>query len=162
MQFLKIHKANFHEALSAYKEGIETGMATFETEVPSWEKWNQKFHPFSVIGLEENEKLVGWAALSPTSSRYVYKGVAEVSIYIRTEFQGKGFGSKLLEKLINLSEANGIWTLQANIFSDNTKSIQLHQKHGFRIVGIREKIGCLHGNWKDNTLLERRSKTIGI
>lgn len=108
------------------------------------------------------EKILGWAALSPTSGRKVYSGVMEVSVYVREEFQGKGIGLALLKKLIELSENNDIWTLQAGIFPENQTSINLHKKCGFRIVGIREKIGKMNGIWRDVVLMERRSKKLGL
>ena len=106
--------------------------------------------------------MLGWAALTPVSGRCVYAGVAEVSVYISHAERGKGVGELLLKELISQSEANGIWTLQSSIFSENISSIRLHEKCGFRIVGYREKIVKKHGVWKDNILMERRSVIIGI
>lgn len=139
-------------------DGMSTGIATFETVVPSWEEWNDKFiQPCRFVGLVENQ-VVAWCALSMVSKRQVYKGVAEDTIYIAKEFQGKGFGRLLLKHLIVASEQVGFWTLQAGIFAENLSSIQLHKNCGFRVVGIREKIAQRDGIWYDNVLMERRKK----
>lgn len=143
-----------------YAEGINTGMATFETEVPNWELWNEKYIQHCRIVAELNQEVVGFAVLSQVSKREVYKGVAEVSVYVSEQHRGKHIGKALLNQLINESEKNEFWTLQASIFSNNIGSIRLHEKCGFRIVGVREKIGRLHGKWYDNSLLERRCKSI--
>ena len=146
-----------------YLEGIATGQATFETMAPSWEKWDSNHLPFPrlVAIAHGDEKIIGWAALSPVSSRSVYAGVAEVSVYVAQEYRGKGAGKALLEKVIDESELNGIWTLQASIFPENRASITLHKSCGFREVGTRERIAKLEGVWRDTVLLERRSKQVG-
>jgi L-amino acid N-acyltransferase YncA len=145
-----------------YRQGIETGMATLETDAGTWDKWNSSHltEPRLVVIL--NERVVGWAALSPVSGRCVYGGVAEISVYIDADYRGRGIGLQLLNELVKLSENNGIWTLQAGIFAENKSSIRLHEKAGFRIVGVREKLGKLHGIWKDIVLMERRSTIAGI
>jgi len=143
-----------------YAEGISTGMATFETEIPSWELWNNKYIEHCRIVAEHNNEVLGFAVLSPVSKRAVYKGVAEVSVYVSEQHRGNRIGEALLKQLIGESEKNGFWTLQASIFSINIGSIRLHEKCGFRVVGVREKIGKLHGKWYDNHLLERRSSVI--
>jgi phosphinothricin acetyltransferase len=153
--------------LRIYQEGIDTGHATFETEAPGWEDWNDRHLNHSrIIALIEG-RVVGWAALSAVSSRFVYRGVAEVSIYVSLDVQGKRIGGKLIQKLTETSEAAGIWTLQAGIFPENKASIALHKAHGFRVLGVREKVGKmdygpLAGIWRDVLLFERRSRTIGI
>lgn len=144
-----------------YQEGIDTGIATFETEVPKWDLWNEAHLGHSRLVAEQDGKIAGWATLSAVSDRCVYGGVAEVSVYVSASKQGKGIGTRLLNALIQHSEENGIWTLQAGIFAENKASIKLHQTCGFRIVGRREKLGCLYGEWKDVMLLERRSDTAG-
>jgi len=141
-----------------YAEGIATGIATFETEVPSWNAWNNKFIEDCRLIAEINNEVVGFAMLSLVSKRKVYKGVAEVTVYISESYRGKGIGKNLLEGLIIESESLGFWTLQAGIFIENEASITLHKSCGFRVVGIREKIGQLNGIWHDNVLLERRTK----
>jgi L-amino acid N-acyltransferase YncA len=143
-----------------YKEGILTGMATFEKEIPSWEDWDSNHLKVCRIIASVNGDIVGWAALSPVSSRCVYGGVGEVSVYVGQEFRGNRIGEKLLIKLISESEKNGLWTIQSGIFPENITSIKLHEKVGFRRIGYREKIGELNGIWKDNILLERRSKLV--
>ncbi len=145
-----------------YESGIATGIATFETTAPSWEKWNDGHLAFARLVAVDNNEVVGWAALSPVSSRCVYGGVAEVSVYVADKHKGKGIGKLLLQKLIKESESNRIWTLQAGIFTDNAASVKLHEKVGFRVIGHREKIGKLNDIWKDNYILERRSKIVGI
>ena len=141
-----------------YADGIETGIATFETVVPNWETWSDKHIESCRIVAIKNNDVVGFAVLSLVSNRHVYKGVAEVTVYVYENCKNKGLGSILLKALINESEQNGFWTLQAGIFSENKASIALHKKCGFRIVGVREKIGQRNGKWYDNQLLERRSK----
>jgi phosphinothricin acetyltransferase len=140
-----------------YQEGIRTGNATFETEVPDWEKWNRSHLPDCRLLACTITEVAGWAALSPISAREVYRGVAEVSIYVAERVRGNGIGSQLLAALITASEEHGIWTLQAGIFPENVASVALHERHGFRIVGTRERIGCLKGCWRDVALMERRS-----
>jgi phosphinothricin acetyltransferase len=143
-----------------YKEGILTGIATFEKEIPGWEDWDSDHLKVCRIIAIINEDIVGWAALSPVSSRCVYGGIGEVSVYVSQEFRGNHIGEILLRKLIADSEKNELWTIQSGIFPENIASIKLHEKVGFRKIGYREKIGELNGIWKDNILLERRSKLI--
>ena len=140
-----------------YEEGIRTGNATFETAVPEWENWNRTHLADCRLVACFGREVEGWAALSPISAREVYRGVAEVSIYIAERARGKGNGSQLLAALIAASEEHGIWTLQAGIFPENVASIALHESHGFHIVGTRDRIGCLKGHWRDVVLMERRS-----
>jgi len=146
---------------AVYLEGIETGEATFELEAPAWEIWDASHLPFARLVALAGERLAGWAALSPVSTRKVYAGVAEVSVYVGAEFRGRGLGRALLEALIRESEANGVWTLQAGIFPENSASVALHTACGFRLVGRRERIGKLRGRWRDTVLLERRSSVVG-
>ncbi len=143
-----------------YAQGIATGNATFEQTVPEWAEWDARHLPSCRLVSFLGAEVVGWAALSRVSTRRVYEGVAEVSIYIAEQAQGQGIGKQLLAALIAESERNGIWTLQAGILSENTSSIRLHQRAGFRIVGIREKIGCMDGRWRDTVLMERRSVVV--
>lgn len=145
-----------------YKEGIDTGLATFEKEIPSWEKWDGNHINTCRLVAVHGHEILGWAALSAVSSRCVYGGVAEVSVYVAKKARANKVGEKLLLALISESENNGFWTLQSGIFSENLASINLHKKLGFRIIGYREKIGRLNGMWRDNTLMERRSKIVGV
>lgn len=147
---------------SIYQEGIAAGNATFETETPEWEIWNNShLHSCRFVARKEGQ-VVGWAALSPVSTRCVYAGVAEVSIYVAASVRGKGVGKALFCALIEESERQGIWTLQAGIFPENETSIGLHKACGFREVGHRERIGQMKGVWRDVILMERRSKVVGI
>ena len=145
-----------------YRLGINTGIATFEKEIPSWNTWDTAHLKSCRLIAEYDNKIVGWAALSPVSDRCVYGGVAEVSVYVDISYNNKGIGTRLLQELIIQSETNGIWSLQSGIFPENKASIHLHKKLGFREVGFREKIGKKDGVWHDNVILEKRSKTIGI
>jgi len=145
-----------------YKQGIETGNATFEREIPTWEKWNAEHLPNYRIVATIDDSVVAWAALTPVSGRCVYAGVAELSVYVSNKYQGLKIGTKILDRLISESEDGGIWTLQAGIFPENKASIKIHENLGFRIVGFREKIGKMDGIWRDTILLERRSKGVGL
>ena len=149
-----------------YGEGIATGNATFETELPDWEKWDSTHRKdCRLVAVEHRAAadscVLGWAALSPVSARRVYSGVTEVSVYVAARARGQGVGKALLEKLIEESEANGVWTLQAGIFPENTPSIALHKSCGFREVGVRHRIGQWKHAWRDVLLLERRSERVG-
>ncbi len=144
-----------------YLEGIAGGNATFETDSPGWDNWSARHHGHSRLVASDGQRIVGWAALSPVSTRRVYAGVAEVSIYVAKAAQGQGLGKALLQTLIDHAEQNGTWTLQAGIFPENTASVALHKSLGFREVGRRERIGQLQGIWRDVILLERRSKVVG-
>lgn len=153
---------DWEKVAKIYGEGIATGMATFETQIPSYEKWDGSHLKICrFVGLYK-DNLAGWAALSPVSSRYVYRGVAEVSIYIGEKYRGLGVGNALMKHLILESEAQGFWTLQSGIFPTNMASVKLHESVGFRKIGIRERVGNLKGAWIDNVLYERRSKVVGI
>jgi len=145
-----------------YIDGIATKNATFQTEAPEWEAWDQAHRKDCRLIARIGNQVAGWAALSNVSNRCVYAGVAEVSIYIDPAFRGMGIGDQLMKQLIIESEKHGLWTLQAGIFPENKASIALHQKNGFKILGIREKIGKLDNVWRDTVLLERRSKVVGI
>jgi phosphinothricin acetyltransferase len=150
------------DVLRIFGLGIESGNATFDPDIPAWTEWDSNHLRHSRLVFEENGKVLGWAALSPVSSREAYRGVAEVSIYVNTDFLGKGIGTELMERLILSSEENGIWSLYSGIFPENVASIKLHEKFGFRIFGSRERIACHNGRWRDTVALERRSTIIGI
>jgi phosphinothricin acetyltransferase len=145
-----------------YEQGIATRNATFATEAPDWAEWDARHLPACRLVALHDAEVAGWAALSPVSSRHVYRGVQEVSVYVAESARGQGIGLRLLSTLVAESERNGIWTLQAGIFAENTASIHLHEKAGFRIVGRRERVGRLDGQWCDTILLERRSKIVGV
>lgn len=152
---------DFEWVRSIYQQGIKTKNATFETHAPDWEEWNKKFLLKPRLVAEINKKISGWAALSAISIRPVYSGVCEVSVYVHEDYRGQGVGRSLLRKLIDFSESNNIWTLQAGIFPENIGSIKIHQDLGFREVGRRERIGKMENIWRDTILFERRSHTYG-
>ena len=161
VKFRLLTKEDWDQVAEIFQQGIETGNATFETQIPSWDKWDLTHVPSCRIVATIENVVVGWAALIPVSARKVYAGVGEVSIYISNKYKGLKIGTKLLVRLIEESEKEGFWTLQSGIFPENAASIKLHQNHGFRIIGHREKIGQMKGIWRDTLLLERRSKKIG-
>jgi L-amino acid N-acyltransferase YncA len=160
--------ADWDAARAIYQEGIATGVATFETEAPPWEKWDAARLPTPRLGALEDMhggnagRLLGWAALSGVSDRCVYAGVAEVSVYVAAAARGIGVGRALLGALCDAADQGGLWTLQAGIFPENIASMKLHQACGFRIVGRRERLGKLAGTWRDVMLLERRSAVAGV
>ena len=156
-----MREEDWEQVRAIYLEGIATGDATFETSAPTWESWNASHLADSRFVAHSDNVIKGWAALSPVSSRCVYAGVAEVSVYVGERERGGGVGRALLEALIEASEAAGIWTLQAGVFPENVGSIRLHECCGFREVGRRERIGKMNGIWRDIVLLERRSKDVG-
>ncbi len=140
-----------------FEEGIASGQATFETAAPSWRDWDDAHLREPRLVAWRGDEVVGWAALSPASGRCVYRGVAEVSVYVATTARGQGVGRALLERLVAESERRGLWTLQAGVFPENTASVALHHACGFRTVGVRERLGQLRGVWRDVLLLERRA-----
>jgi phosphinothricin acetyltransferase len=145
-----------------YEEGIASGDATFEPESPAWEEWDAKHIRSCRLVAEKGGRVLGWAALWPVSDRCVYGGVAEASVYVAMEAQGKGIGTRLLEELVRASEREGFWTLQAGIFPENESSVRIHEKCGFRTIGFRERLGRMGDVWRDVLLMERRSSTVGI
>lgn len=157
-----LRPGDWNQVKEIYLEGIATGHATFETAAPSWEQWDAAHLAFARLVARKEGNLIAWAALSPVSQRCVYGGVAEVSVYVSAASRRSGAGGKLLRALIDESEQNGIWTLQAGMFPENTGSLALHQSCGFREVGRRERIGKLNGIWRDTILLERRSSLVGV
>ena len=139
-----------------FEEGIAAG-ATFYSEAPSWEDWDGAHLPVRLVA-EEQGKVVGWAALVPYSPRDVYRGVAESSVYVAERARGRGVGLALMERLVAAADEAGFWTLQAGVFPENEASLALHRRCGFRVVGVRERLGQLAGDWKDVVLLERRTE----
>ena len=155
--------ADWPEVARVYRQGIASGDATFETEAPEWEAWDAARLRECRIVAEAERRVVGFACLSPTSSRPVYAGVCEVMVYVATEARGKGIGGCLLRALVEASETAGIWTLHAGIFPENEASIRAHKRAGFRVVGTFERVGRFHdGRWRDTVLLERRSTVAGV
>ncbi len=148
------------EVSRIYADGIATGNATFETEVPSWEAWDTAHLPEHRFVAARDDRVLGWIALAPVSARACYAGVAEVSAYVAAEARGTGIGKELLAAAISSSERDGIWTLQTGVFPENEASLGLLRRFGFRIVGTHERIGRLHGVWRDVVLVERRSEVV--
>lgn len=162
MEIVSMLPEHWPAVKAIYEDGLATGNASFQSSAPSWEEWNVSHLDHSRVVAVSHGEIIGWAALTPVSGRCVYAGVAEVSVYVSLKQQGKGIGKALLESLISESESNGIWTLQAGIFPENKASIKLHENCGFRLIGLREKIGKMNGTWRDTVLLERRSKVVGV
>lgn len=154
--------SDWEDVSRIYLEGIATGFATFETQAPTYEHWDNAHTKECRLVAEIDGEILGWATLSPVSGRCVYGGVGEVSVYIADKSRGKGVGKLLMQHLIEASEKAGFWTIQSGIFPENTASLKLHEKAGFRYIGKREHVGKIHGVWKDNLLFERRSSKVGI
>jgi phosphinothricin acetyltransferase len=161
MHIRPMHADDWGAVAEIYRQGIETGNATLETAVPDYATWDQNHRADCRFVAEQDGQIIGWAALSPVSGRCVYGGVAEVSVYVAANARGQGVGKALLLALVTASEEAGIWTLQAGILRENEASQRLHEWCGFRVVGVREKLGQLHGVWRDVMLMERRSKVVG-
>lgn len=159
----EMKESDWEEVSKIYLEGINTGIATFQNSIPTFEEWNNGHIKPCRLVAKSADKVLGFIALSPTSSRSVYSGVAEVSIYIGENYRGLRIGQSLMTKLIKLSEENNFWTLQSGIIRENAASIKLHKQCGFRKIGIREKVAKMsNGVWHDTVLMERRSKIVGI
>ena len=156
MNIVPMTEAHAAAVLAIYQAGIDEGNATFETSAPSWAEFDaSKLAEHRFVALRDGEVL-GWVAASAVSERCVYAGVVEHSVYVAPTARGLGVGRALLDALIVSTEAAGIWTIQSGIFGENTASLALHQRAGFRIVGTRERLGQHHGVWRDVILLERR------
>jgi L-amino acid N-acyltransferase YncA len=143
-----------------YEAGIATGDATFETDVPDWPAWDAAHLADHRLVARDDSTVVGWVALAAVSDRRAYAGVAEDSIYVAPDAQGRGVGRALLAAVVTSADRGGIWTIQTGIFPENQASVRLHQACGFRVVGVRERLGRLHGRWRDVLLLERRSPAV--
>lgn len=161
ISFRPLTKDDWNIVAEIYRQGIETGNATFEQSIPSFKDWDKAhFQYCRIVAIKDNE-IVGWGALSLVSGRCVYAGVAEVSVYVSVHHRGLKIGYRLLERLILESENAKFWTLQAGIFPENIASLKIHKQLGFREVGYREKIGKMNGIWRNTILMERRSKVGG-
>ena len=158
----KMTESDWPAVAEIYREGIQTGDATFEDTVPNWCEWNTRHRQACRLVAKAEGQITGWVVLSPISTRCVYAGVVEVSVYVKASMRGKGIGKALLAAAIEESERAGIWTLQSGIFPENMASLAVHRECGFRLVGYRERIGRMHGVWRDVVLMERRSKVVGV
>ena len=158
-----MREADAGRVLAVYQAGIDGGQASFETEAPTWEEFDQAKLPLHRhVAEADTGDLLGWVAAIPTSSRCVYAGVVEHSIYVDPAAHGQGIGGALLHALIGSTESAGIWTVQSGVFPENTASLRLHERAGFRVVGTRERVGRHHGRWRDVVLIERRSTIAGM
>jgi L-amino acid N-acyltransferase YncA len=158
----EMRSANASQVLAIYQAGLDEGDASFESSAPSWAEFDAARLPgHRFVAADQAESVLGWVAATPVSDRCVYSGVVEDSVYVAPWARGRGAGSALLTALIASTEAAGIWTIQAGIFPENTASLRLHERAGFRVVGLRERLGCLRGRWRDVVLLERRSPVVG-
>jgi L-amino acid N-acyltransferase YncA len=161
MELRDLRFDDWPEVARIFEEGIRTGNATFETELPSWQAWDAAHLSEHRLVAERDGRVVGWIALAPVSSRCCYAGVAEVSAYVAEKARGHGAGTALLAKVIESSERAGLWTLETGVFPENEPSLTLLERFGFRVVGTRERIGQMHGMWRDVVFLERRSEVVG-
>jgi phosphinothricin acetyltransferase len=158
---------DWQQVRSIYREGIGTGNSTFEADAPDWDKWDSAHLQEHRLVVREGNTILAWAALSSVSARSAYSGVAELSLYVTAAYRGKGIGAALLNATIDSTEKAGLWALQGGIFPENTPSLRLVKKHGFKEIGKREKIGKMTygdfaGTWRDVILVERRSAMTGI
>jgi phosphinothricin acetyltransferase len=149
--------------LAIYQAGLDTGQASFETRAPDWAAFDAaRLADHRYVARERSTgQVLGWVAVSAVSSRCVYAGVVEHSVYVASGARGQGVGTALLRALIRSTERAGIWTIESGIFPENAASLRLHQSMGFRMVGTRERLGRHHGRWRDVVLLERRSPAVG-
>jgi L-amino acid N-acyltransferase YncA len=149
------------QVLAIYQLGIDEGNSTFETTAPDWQVFDEaKLPAHRLVALDADGRVLGWAAVSSVSERCAYAGVVEHSVYVHPDARGRGVGAALLNALVTSTEAAGIWTIQSGIFPENTASLSLHRRAGFRVIGTRERIGRHHGTWRDVVLVERRSPTV--
>jgi L-amino acid N-acyltransferase YncA len=158
LEIRDLRPLDWPEVVRIYEQGIRTGNATFETAAPPWETWDAGHLPEHRLVAVDGGRVVGWAAVSPVSDRCCYAGVVEHSVYVSEAARGRGVGRALLQALIASTERAGIWTLQSGVFPENEASVALHLACGFRVVGVRERLGRVHGAWRDVLLLERRSE----
>lgn len=158
-----LEAADWPACRAVYEEGIATGFATFEAAAPTWSEWDAAHLGIGRLVARDTDGVVaGWAALSPVSDRCAYLGVAEASVYVAAAARGRGVGTALIRRLLAEADEAGIWTVQAGILTENAPSLALAQRAGFRVVGIRERLGRLGGRWRDVMLLERRSAVAGV
>ncbi len=161
VRVVQLEPADWDDVARIYAEGIATGDATFETEVPSYERWHESHLAEHRLAAVRDGTVVGWAAVSAVSDRCAYAGVVEESVYVAAAARGAGVGRALLDRLVESTERAGIWTIQAGVFPENAASLRLHERAGFELVGLRRRLGQLRGVWRDVVLLERRSAVAG-
>jgi phosphinothricin acetyltransferase len=160
MDVRELREEDWPAVREIFEQGIATKNATFETEAPSWGAWNRtQLDGHRYVAVEQG-RVVGWVAAHPVSLRPCYRGVVEHSVYVDDRFQGRGIGRVLLERLVESTEADGIWTIQTGVFPENEASLKLHERCGFRVVGTQERLGKLDGVWRDVVVIERRSEVI--
>lgn len=162
MEIKSFGRENYQQAAEIYRQGVATGIAVFQTDIPAWEEWDAEHLLVCRIAVFDDARMLGWAAVAPVSGRCAFAGVAEVSVYVAENARGRGVGEFLLKNLIAQSENAGLWTLHSEIFAENLASIRIHEKCGFRLIGRREKIARKNNEWKDTVLLEKRSAKVGI
>lgn len=161
VRIAELRAEHAEQVLAIYQLGIDEGNSTFETTAPDWQVFDKaKLPAHRLVALDAGGRVLGWAAVSAVSERCAYAGVVEHSVYVHPDARGRGVGAALLDALISSTEAAGIWTIQSGIFPENTASLSLHQRAGFRVIGTRERIGRHHGTWRDVVLVERRSPTV--
>jgi len=160
LELRELRKEDWPAVRAIYEQGIAGRNATFETEAPDWDTWDRSHLDAHRLVAVEDGRVLGWAALAPVSERCVYQGVAENSVYVDSAAQGRGIGKALLERIVGDAERAGIWTIQTGVFPENEASVALHLRCGFRVVGTRERLGRLDGEWRDVLFLERRSEAI--
>jgi L-amino acid N-acyltransferase YncA len=152
------------QVLAIYQAGLDTGQASFETVAPAWEEFDAAKLPAHrhVAADMATGQVLGWAAAVTVSNRCVYAGVIEHSVYTHPDHRRRGIGAALLSALIQSAEQTGVWTIQSGVFPENSASLRLHERAGFRVIGIRERIGSHHGQWRDVVCIERRSAVAGV
>ena len=161
VRIAELRAEHAEQVLAIYQLGIDEGNSTFETTAPDWQVFDKaKLPAHRLVALDSGGRVLGWAAVSAVSERCAYAGVVEHSVYVHPDARGRGVGAALLNALVSSTEAAGIWTVQSGIFPENTASLSLHQRAGFRVIGTRERIGRHHGTWRDVVLVERRSPTV--
>jgi L-amino acid N-acyltransferase YncA len=161
VQVVPMRPEHADRVLAVYQLGIDEGDATFETMAPTWDAFTASHLPeHRFVAVDDDGKVLGWVAVVPVSDRCAYAGVVEHSVYVHPAARGQGIGAELLATLIASTEAAGIWTIQSGIFPENTASLALHDRAGFRRVGVRERLGQQHGQWRDVVLVERRSRVL--
>jgi phosphinothricin acetyltransferase len=161
MRIRPMNRADADAVLTIYQAGLDSGNASFETLAPTWEAFDaSRLAGHRLVAVDAQDIACGWVTVSAVSSRAVYAGVVEHSVYVDPAVQGRGVARALLEALIAATETAGIWTIQSGVFPENTASLNLHERAGFRVIGVRERIGRHHGKWRDVVLLERRSPVV--